>query len=132
MRAAVSIWLGLLAVGCATDGPQKAPPPPKTWVEEVERAAKVAAAQPTLVLRYNPVTCSCPPFEVQIGSRWARALVDDLDKPGSPASLLLERAIAERKARRVGQYTIKGKLNPSSQPCGQGAVYLTVSVVGSE
>lgn len=119
----------MLFIGCATtssDEPPQAPPAP-TYEEEITRASS-AVADKNKVLRYNPVKCNCPPFEVQLGPRWVRVLVEDLASPDSVAAGLLQTAQRDLKADQLVAYRVIGDLSTSPEYCGQGALFLTLSV----
>lgn len=122
-----------LACACATTGgdpPAAEPPPP--FEEQVENAARVARDQPALVVRYNPVQCPCPAFEVQLGARWIRLQVEGTDVADSPAAALEARGIRDRAADRVAHYEVRGDLSTSARRCAQGALFLTLLVAGDE
>ena len=118
--------LSLLVMACAT----VAPPPPdaprtaESYEAEVINAAEVAAAEPEIVVRYNPVRCSCPPFEVQLGARWVRVKLAQMSEPASLAATLLKKAKQARQARQIPHYPVRGQLGTSTYRCSQGAVYL--------
>jgi hypothetical protein len=123
-------WIALtLLVGCATtspDEPAPAPPAP-TYEEEITRASQ-AVAEKNKVLRYNPVKCNCPPFEVHLGPRWVRVVLENLASPDSVAAGLLKTAQRDLKKDQLIHYDVIGDLSTSPEYCGQGALFLTLSV----
>ena len=123
MRA---LGLVLIVAACASTTPAQkvGSSSSETYADEVVNAAAVAATEPEVVLRYNPVRCTCPPFEVQLGARWVRVRVAGLDSKGSAASQLLVKAKADLDASRVVQYPVKGELGTTTSQCGQGALFL--------
>lgn len=130
-RAAILVSLLL---GCGTgEVREPAPPPgPLPYADELRQSAEVAAQQPQLTLRYNPVQCACPPFEVQVGPRWVRVVLESVTDPATPAGQLLARARADLDQRKVSHYAVKGELDPKPRKCAQGAYCLTLSVLSAE
>ncbi|MFT7622694.1 MAG: hypothetical protein ACI9WU_001869 [Myxococcota bacterium] len=132
------LTLGLALVACSAANPRPADPPPDLPLEdEVVNAARVAAEQPELVVRYNPVRCSCPPFEIQLGARWVRLHIEGLQEPDgpapdSPAGKLLATASADLQAGAVRHYRVAGDLGQSPSKCGQGALFLSLSLAEEE
>ena len=126
----------LLALALSACGrpPQKLeePPKPKDDVEELSQAAQARKGQPHFTARYNPVRCNCPAFEVQLGSRWARLMLEGEQDPTTPAGKLAEHAKADLELGRLPHYRVRGELSTSPRRCGQGALYLTGSVVADE
>lgn len=72
-------WLGasLLAgtalvclTGCGATSDARAQPNPVRV--QLERDLAAARQQQTVVVRYNPAPCGCPPFELHVGESWLR------------------------------------------------------------
>ena len=132
MRYAVPVLLLLAGCGKGELREGTPPPTPVPFADELRQAAEVAAQQPQLVLRYNPVQCACPAFEVQVGPHWVRVELEGAADPLSPAGQLLARAKADLDQRQVPHYAVKGELDPKPRKCAQGAYCLTLSVVSAE
>ncbi len=121
-----------LSVGCATAGMDG--PPVPTPVEagsledQIEAAARAASEGPTQTVRYNPVKCTCPPFEVQLGLRWVRVELESADDPESLASRLTLRAKEELDNDPPPVYVVTGDLTTSARRCGSGTLYLVLGV----
>lgn len=126
--------VALVLARCAGPELREEPPPAPaaSFAEELRKAAEVTAQKPALVVRYNPVQCNCPGFEVQVGPRWVRVAIDGTKDATSPAARLLARAKADHGEDKVVQYTVAGELDPSPERCAQGAYYLTLSLVSVE
>ena len=129
MRALFFILISIVTAACATTTPKEEAPQPLSYEDEIRQAANVMAAQTHLVLRYNPVTCGCPAFELQIGSRWVRVALEQLKKPDSAAAKLMSKAISANKKGHVGHYKIKGELDDSLNRCAGRAIYLSVAIL---
>lgn len=116
----------LILPACATVAPtaRDAPRTAESYEAEVINAAEVAAAEPEVVVRYNPVRCSCPPFEVQLGARWVRVKLAQMSEPGSLAASLLKNAQRALDAGKIQHFPLRGQLGTSTYRCSQGAVYL--------
>ena len=118
-------WLWLSS--CATTQPDAPPPPAATYEEEVTRASRAIADQKKK-LRYNPVQCTCPAFEVELGPRWVRVAIEGLDDIDSLAAGLKTRAVGDHRSDRLEYYEVLGDLSTSPEYCGQGALYLRLSI----
>jgi len=103
-----------------------------TVFEELEEAASTLSEAGTLVLRYNPCICGCPPFELKIGPRWVRAGLDSVDDPDTPAAKLAVQARTDHQNGNLAHYRVQGEVNSKPQPCDKGAVYMLVSVESDE
>jgi hypothetical protein len=99
-----------------------------SYKEEVRQAAKVTAAQTHLVLRYNPVACACPPFELQVGSRWVRVALEGVKEVESAAGKLAAKAAADNKRGSISHYKIKGELDDKLRRCAGRAIYMLLAV----
>ncbi len=125
----VPALLGSLLLACGTTRAKKGvPPKPVPYHEEVRQAARLSAEQPGHVVRYNPVKCNCPHFEVQLGARWIRLQLEGDKVVDSPAARLLGRAEKDFAAGNLQRYPVIGDLSTSLNRCGQGALFLTLSV----
>ena len=122
------LLIALMLLGCASAPAKKKPPQDMTYKEAIRRAVAITAAQSQMVVRYNPVRCSCPPFEVQVGSRWVRLALDDVEVAESTAAQLNTRARGDADAKAVNHYRVTGDLDTSLSRCAQGTLYLTLSV----
>lgn len=81
-------------------------------------------------LRYNPVDCDCPPFEVRIGERWVRVLPTANEDPESAIAELLVRARADWQDGNIETYEIPLELDSSSARfCGNGTPYFEVELL---
>ena len=103
-----------------------------SYKDEIQQAVIVTAAQSQVVLRHNPVGCTCPEFEVQVGSRWVRVSLDDADEPETAASALVTKARTASKTGKVDHYRVVGELDTSLEVCAQGTLYLTMAVESSK
>lgn len=124
--------LVLLGACSANRTPTGQPAEPETYDEEVRTLAGQASDSPLKVIRFNPVSCQCPPFEIQLGARWVRLLVNGTEEPQSPAGLLATEAAADLAAGRIEHYRVEGELSTSPQRCAQGALYLTLALESAE
>lgn len=125
-RAAV--WAAALwALGCASTPavvPEEEPvQPPLTYEEELRRALEVTSDQPIKMLRYSPVKCVCPAFEVRVGLYWLRVELEALDKTTSGSSRLLSRAQNDEAAGQPREYATRGDLSTKLKRCGPGTLY---------
>ena len=119
----------LVLNACATySTTQDKEAPPLSYEDELRQAAKVMATQTHLVVRYNPVKCSCPPFELQIGSRWVRVAFEKSKVPNSAASKLNIKAAKETKQGGIEHYNIQGELDDSINRCAGRSIYLSVAI----
>lgn len=122
--------LVLLLLTACSAAPVEGPSPPTLAGQEanLSTAAQVAAGRGQLVIRFNPVRCSCPPFEIQLGARWVRVRLEQMDAEGSPASLLAARAKIDLNDGKLSHYPVRGDLSTSPEICAQGTFYLTLSI----
>ena len=127
MRLCLAALLFVAACGTTSPPPKEAEPPPATYEEEVSRAAK-AVSELEKIVRYNPVNCSCPAFEVLLGQRWVRVQVDGADDPTSVAGVFRARAKRDLANDKLERYSVVGDLSASGDYCAQGALYLSLSV----
>lgn len=51
--------------------------------------------------RYNPPVCPCPAFEIEVGGRWIRVRMIDID-PDVPLAARLARAVDEGASAAIG------------------------------
>lgn len=129
MKLLLALSTLLVLNACATySTPQNKDAPPLSYEDELRQAAKVMATQAHLVVRYNPVKCSCPPFELQIGSRWVRVAFEKSKVPDSAAEKLNTKAAQETKDGGIGHYKIKGELDDSINRCAGRSIYLSVAM----
>ena len=126
-------WAALIFVGGCVTAPVEGPPAPViqepgSLEEQVENAAQLASEAPVQVVRYNPVKCACPMFEVRLGDRWVRVHVDGVDDPESLGGRLLQRAKNEADHEPPPIYSVTGDLSTSARRCGQGTLCLSLGV----
>lgn len=55
------------------------PPSAQAFAERVAQLVEGHAADAPWALRYNPVRCACPPWEVRLGDAWVRCAVEPGD-----------------------------------------------------
>ena len=128
----LGLLLALFALGCATT---KAIPEPKSslgLLEALSSQAEELSDTQQIVLRYNPCQCACSPFEVQLGGRWVRAELDDLQDPESPAARLLVQAQMDHDSGLRSEYPTPGTVRLSEERCDGGVAYTVVSVGEAE
>jgi hypothetical protein len=129
MKFMLAVSTLLVLNSCATySTTQDKEAPPLSYEDELRQAAKVMATQAHLVVRYNPVKCSCPPFEIQIGSRWVRVAFEKSKVPNSAAAKLNTKAAKETKQGAIEHYKVKGELDDSINRCAGRSVYLSVAI----
>ena len=127
------LLLLLVLVGCMTVVPdKKEEAAPLSFKDELRKAVTVTADQPLKIVRYNPVNCACPAFEVQLGSRWVRVEIEDVALPETLAGRFLARAKAASLATEVPHYRVTGDLDTSLSICARGAFYLSLVVESVE
>ncbi len=129
--AAVLIALGALSCG-GTQIKKDQLIQPVPFEQAVRQAAQVAAEQKALVVRYNPVTCNCPDFEIQLGARWVRLDLEGADVEESAAGKLVIKARADVANGVLRRYPVQGDLSTTPRRCAQGALFLTLSVAAAE
>ncbi len=74
-----------LLVSCSHAGAHGAvrrttpPPAAQAFAERVAQLIEGHPADAPWALRYNPVRCTCPPWEVRLGDAWVRCAVEPGD-----------------------------------------------------
>ena len=101
---------------------------PNSLEDAIQRDLARAGDQTKHVLRYNPVTCRCPSFELEVGARWVRVDLAEMKVPESLASVLHAKAKQDTAEKRLKTYLVYGSLSDTIQRCGQGAPYLTLNL----
>jgi hypothetical protein len=122
----------LVATSCVTATPPLPADPLKAYVGEVQSSLQLAAEETTVMIRYNPVSCNCPPFEIQLGARWVRLEVRGTREEGSSAAAFLAQARADLETGHFKSYTVSGELATNTGICGQGTIHATFSLESSE
>jgi len=129
MRVEVAIVMASASIGCATS-PERGEP---TYRDRVERRVELAWEEARFVLRHNPTTCNCPPFEVRLGATWQRVeLVASSGEPEDDEVIaelgrLVETSEAEGSLLNV---TVMGRLEEALGECGRGALFVSLVPVG--
>ena len=113
---------------CATTSASQPKTVSNPLEDAIQRDLARAGDQTKHVLRHNPVTCRCPAFELEVGARWVRVALSEIDEPESLAQSLQKQAEQDTKESRLQNYTVYGSLLDTIQRCGQGAPYLTLSL----
>ena len=74
------------------------------------QSAAIARAPRSVLGRFNPATCECPPYEVFLGGRWERVWLEDGGDAGGGA-------MAGRLAEGTGLsiYALQARLTPSAR-----------------
>ena len=124
--------LCLATLACATTKPQQVVEQSPGVLEVLKDQASLASDNVQLILRYNPCQCACPPFEVQLGGRWVRAELEDLDDPQSAAVRLIGRARTDHNSGLFSEYSTPGSVKIANRRCDVGVVYAVVSVEETE
>lgn len=81
-------------------------------------------------LRYNPIDCDCPPFEVRAGERWVRVALPESEDPESASAALAGKAKEDRESDDLITYRVPLELDSSSARfCANGTPYFDVELV---
>ena len=130
------VGLLLCIAGCSTTKPAVKPVVVASeepgLVEILTGHVESVSDSKTVVLRYNPCQCACPPFEVKMGPRWVRGTLEELDESDSPAAVLLARAKLDQTSGLLDDYSVTGTVVVSDKRCDTDVVYVVVSVEDSE
>ncbi|MGM0576666.1 MAG: hypothetical protein ACQEXJ_13135 [Myxococcota bacterium] len=126
----VAALLGLAACGSTSQAKDGDGAPeeeaPQTYDAKVRARLEVAREERVHVLRHNPTTCGCPPYELRLDGHWHRVAFDAPDED-DPALLALQEAVAADAGREAGrQYVMQGKLDSTLVTCGRGAIVVTL------
>ena len=121
------VWWFTLS-GCAHAPPKTTQNPPDRLRSALIQDLARAGDNETFVLRHNPVICRCPEFELELGARWVRVVLQDSESPESEAGRLRTKARDDSKNERLQSYTVQGELSDTILRCGQGAPYLTLTL----
>ncbi len=119
------LLLALVLGGCAatevTDTPMAVP----SYEDIVDARAAAAQDHTTHTLRYNPTYCRCPPFEIQLGSRWQRVdlAVEDTEDPTVTELLAVVREATDQTGRT---YKVDGAVTDAVGTCGAGTRFVTL------
>jgi hypothetical protein len=119
-----------LIAGCASNGAAVGPaPPPLTPVEELRAVLEAASSSLWYELRYNPVPCDCPPYELRLGDSWVRvALRPPFEEEQGPTAALLARSSADLADERLAHYAVFGGLDDGVQRCETNALVARLDV----
>jgi hypothetical protein len=119
-----------VAAGCGGPVRQAAKGPAELLpVERLELDLEQHDPEAPLPLRYNPVTCGCPPWEAEIGGAWVRASLEPVSDAAIEAvSDLAQRAEADAEAGAVTRYAIQAEADDVVYFC-PGTRTLMVRVV---
>jgi len=124
------LWLGMTS--CSTTPvvvkPVVVASEEPNLVEILTSQVESVSESNTVVLRYNPCQCACPPFEVKMGPRWVRGTLDELDESDSSAASLLSRAKLDHTSALLNEYSVTGTVSVSEKRCDTDVVYVVVSV----
>ncbi|MCA9515604.1 MAG: hypothetical protein KC635_11730 [Myxococcales bacterium] len=120
----------LLMTGCASTpaAEEASGPPVMGYLERVKARVAAAQASPTHRIRFNPVVCDCPPYEVELEGVWQRVAFTNGD-PQDPAVLLLEAAAQESQRRGThAVWTVAGSLEDATMTCARGAIVVGFTI----
>lgn len=89
-------------------------------------AQRVADAQKATShrVRYNPVPCGCPPFEVKLGGIWQRVAFDVPPDGDEPPTLAVRKVLTDGVPGAL--YDVDGSLEEALATCGSGVIYVTI------
>ena len=123
------LLVGLSFLACATTSRKRSPEQKRTAV--LVALMEQHGGQPEHSLRYNPTICPCPPFEVLLGTTWARvALVADTADEKAVVELT-ERARKEHERSPSKLYQVRGSLDDSSVGvCGPSFPVIDLELLG--
>lgn len=94
---------------------------------EQARQAEEELDAVTFRLRYNPVECDCPGWEIELRGDWTRiALVTDSEEL---TQALLERATADEQAGAFAIYAVVGGLGHDWTTASTGMRYRTLHII---
>lgn len=98
-----------LLSGCASAPPDQ--PGSEGSLDALALALAAERPDELLVLRYNPVECDCPPWELQVGARWVRASVHGSSDEGESAFGAIEARGRRDLARGTDAvYRVRGEV----------------------
>lgn len=122
-RAAAFALAAVLAagLGCAS-APAPTGPPIMSYLERVKARVLVARASPTQRIRFNPVACDCPPYELELDGVWQRAAFANTDLQAPAVLSLEEAALDSQKRGTLPVWTVAGTLEDTYQTCARGAL----------
>jgi len=119
MRGVTTIVMCLFwGVGCAsvTDYQRSTPA-----LAELAEALQQEAAEESHMIRWNPVNCDCPEWELQLRDRWLRT---EIQMDDEALTLELE------GGRDHAKVEVKGSLSPSPYRCGPSLLCGSLKVTG--
>ncbi len=123
----------LVVAACSLPGMACGPGRVPSTEEQAKSALDRHAAEGPVRIRFNPVPCDCPPFEVLAGSRWLRVQVTgssltDLPLEDVPESLKTAEGMAEPVEKRFVIKMSSGKI----LRCGNRTPYFEITLVGRQ
>ncbi|MFO0750174.1 MAG: hypothetical protein U1F43_31575 [Myxococcota bacterium] len=116
---ALALALAALS-GCASTPPRM--PRSAAYLAAVRERVATHADETRFVLRHNPSSCDCPPFEVKLGEVWQRTELVGVDDDDATV-LALEAAI---ETGPDAELAIEGHIEGEPATCGRGALYVSL------
>lgn len=110
----------LALAGCASTPPRT--PKSAAYLRAVEARIATAGDTTRFVLRHNPTSCDCPPYEVRLGDVWQRTELVGIDEDDATL-LALEVAIGQAPESEVA---VEGRLEGDPATCGLGTLYVSL------
>lgn len=122
---AIALWLSAMTVtACATQSQRALPP---DFAARVTARISAAADQPTQTLRYNPIPCNCPAFEVQLEGHWHRVA---FDAPADSPLMLALKAATEQDDAQQRRFSLSGSFGSDLDTCAKGVIFVSFSPAG--
>jgi hypothetical protein len=88
-----------------------------------------SAGEAPVPLRYNPVECGCPPFELKAGGRWVRVKVVKSAVPDLPPGKFESRCAEDLKQGDARRYGIGFSLASAGPKfCANGTPYFLIAL----
>jgi len=110
-----------LALAACASAPPRAPKS-ATYLRAVEARVEAASDTTRFVLRHNPATCDCPPYEVKLGEVWQRVELVGVDEDDATLQAL-DVAVSQAPDAEV---VIEGHLDSELATCGLGTLYVSL------
>jgi hypothetical protein len=128
LRLMITMAAGLLLAGCTRPDRHEA------RVEALKARVSTLLAERAVPVRYNPVQCSCPPFELKLDdARWQRIQMVDESEPDDaerPTYTFVQKATEDHRSGLRTVYAEYLALEQSSpQSCPNGTLFFNVTVV---
>ena len=129
IRQTMWVLFALGWAGCASVQPMQSetsnPDEPMGLADIFQARLEQSADEPVHVVRYNPTSCRCPPFEILLSDHWYRVdlAVFDVDNP--ILAELLQLTSDSRREEALKRYRLAGTFESIFRECGRGLPMFT-------